>query len=460
MGSSFGGINTALTSLYAQRRGLDVTGQNIANANTEGYTRQRVVMQAQVGAVVPSMWAKTDGIGTGVAVSAVQRLRDEYLESRGRAEHGTSAYLASQSASYASIEDAFAEPSDTALAAQLQDMWGGWSDVANNPQLTASRSALIQQSAIVADQLNGAHDALARQWSQSRNSMDVYVDEVNVTAGSIAQLNSSIIQANASGVTVNELEDRRDLLAMRLSELTGATAAKRPNGGMDVFIGGSTLVTGAVTRKVEYTGAARLADQAAAPVALTWKDSGTPAEAGGTVGAMTNTMTRIIPDLAADLDSIAQNLIGQVNALHSQGYSADGDTGAAFFGGNSAGTIKVLITDPDKVAVSGAPGTRDSSVAEAIADIGDRADGPDREYQELIGQLGVVSQGSVRRAEIQGVVAAQIDAAREGQSGVNLDEEMTNLLTFQRGYEAASRVLTTIDSMLDQLINRTGLVGR
>jgi flagellar hook-associated protein 1 len=146
--------------------------------------------------------------------------------------------------------------------------------------------------------------------------------------------------------------------------------------------------------------------------------------------------------------------------LHANGFSTDGTTGLDFFGGDSAATIKVLVTDPDKVAVSAVSGTRDNSVADAIADIGDAAGGPDRQYQEMIGQLGVQSQGSARRAEIQSVVTEQVDAAREAQSGVNLDEEMTNLLTYQRGYEAASRVLTTIDSMLDQLINRTGLVGR
>jgi flagellar hook-associated protein 1 FlgK len=255
MASSFGGINTALTSLYAQRRGLDVTGQNIANANTEGYTRQRVEMQSQVGSLSAAMYARTDGLGTGVGVSAVQRLRDEYLENRGRAEHSTGAFMASQSASYTSIEDAFAEPSDTALAAQLRDMWGSWNDVANNPQLAAPRSALIQQSSTVADQLNAAQDALARQWSQNQTQMAAYVDEVNVTAGSIAQLNDSIIKANAADLTVNELEDRRDLLAMKLSELTGATAAKRENGGMDVFIGGSTLVSGTYVREVDFVGA-------------------------------------------------------------------------------------------------------------------------------------------------------------------------------------------------------------
>ncbi|MFI7596963.1 flagellar hook-associated protein FlgK [Actinoplanes sp. NPDC049681] len=460
MASSFGGINTALSSLYAQRRGLDVTGQNIANANTEGYTRQRVNMTSQVGSMSAAMYARTDGVGTGVAVTDVQRMRDEYLENRGRAEHATDSYLKSQSAAYVAIEDSLGEPGDTALATQLRDMWGSWSDVANNPQLAAPRSALIQQSATVADRLNASHEALAQQWKVNGNQMDAYVDEINGTARSIAKLNDSIVKANASGLTVSELEDQRDVLAMRLSELTGAGAAKRENGSMDVFIGGQNLVTGTTVRDVEFVGAKRLEDQGSDPVQLQWTDIKKPVQAGGTVGAAIDVMTTVIPDLAADLDSVAKNLIDTVNATHRTGYSTDGSTGLDFFGGTTAGDIKVLVTDPDKVAISATAGTLDNSIADKIADIGDAPGGPDRQYQGIIGKLGVDSQGSARRAEIQSVVTEQVDSAREGESGVNLDEEMTNLLTYQRGYEAASRVLTTIDSMLDQLINRTGLVGR
>src|SRR3954468_10639912 len=178
MESSFGGINTALTSLYAQRRALDVTGQNIANANTDGYTRQRVDMQSQVGSISPALYAKTDGLGTGVAVSDVQRLRDEYAENRGRTEHANSAYLTNQTQTYAAIEDTFAEPSDTALQAQLHDMWGTWNDVANNPHPTAPRSTLLQQSSTVADGLNSAHNQLASQFSQTHTQLAAYAEEV------------------------------------------------------------------------------------------------------------------------------------------------------------------------------------------------------------------------------------------------------------------------------------------
>ncbi len=197
----------------------------------------------------------------------------------------------------------------------------------------------------------------------------------------------------------------------------------------------------------------------------TWNALPSPVTAGGVMGAMADTMTTIIPAISDALDSVARNLADTVNNLHRDGYSTDGSTGLDFFTSTSggpitAGTIKVGVTDAAKVAISSTPGTLNNSIADQLADTGAAANGPDREYQGMIGQLGVAAQASTRRTEIQATVTEQVDASREAHSGVNLDEEMTNLLTYQRGYEAASRVLTTIDSMLDQLINRTGLVGR
>jgi flagellar hook-associated protein 1 FlgK len=460
MASSFGSINTALTSLYAQRRAIDVAGQNIANVNTEGYTRQRVDMQSQVGSISSAMYARSDGVGTGVGVTDVSRLRDEFLENRGRTEHSNSAYLTAQSAGYASIENAFAEPNDTALQAQMGQMWDSWSDVANNPKDTAARSALIEQSSTVADQLNDLHSSLAGQFSNNRTQLTAYADDVNTTAAAVAQLNDNIVKAKASGIAANDLEDRRDTAVMHLSELTGATASARANGAVDVFIGNSTIVSEFTTRSVQATGAQRLDDVGAPPVALTWADTNQTAAAGGTVGAMVDTMTTVIPGISASLDAVAKKLADTVNALHQGGYSADGTTGQDFFSGDSAATIKVAITDPNKVAYASSTATLDHSVADQMADLGNSSTGADSQYQTMIGQLGVSAAASTRRNDIQSSVTEQADADRESTSGVNLDEEMTNLLTYQRGYEAASRVLTTVDSMLDQLINRTGLVGR
>src|SRR5690349_6601265 len=199
MGSSFGGINTALTSLYAQRRGLDVTGENIANANTEGYTRQRVRMSAQTTNVTPGVYSTTSQVGAGVKVSAVERGRSEYMEDRGRAEHASSAYLATQKTAYDQIESVLAEPSDTALQARLHDMWDGWNDVANNFQDPSTRSALIERSRTVAITLNDTYASLSGQFTANRNQLDAYVDQVNTLAPSVADMIQQSGGAHSAG---------------------------------------------------------------------------------------------------------------------------------------------------------------------------------------------------------------------------------------------------------------------
>jgi flagellar hook-associated protein 1 FlgK len=480
MGSTFSGINTALTSLYAQRRGLDVTGQNIANANTEGFTRQKVRMHALASGSMPGIYSTTNQAGAGVGVSGVERSRNEYLEERGRAEHASSAYLASQKSSYDLIESVLAEPSDTALQARLHDMWDGWNEVANNWQDASTRSALLERSRTVAITLNDTYAGLSGQFTANRNQLDAYIDHVNTLATSIADMNQQIVVAQAAGLEANELRDQRDVKVMELSELTGASSQDKKNGSVNVYVGNGALVADFSARALELDGPTTLESVTTTnKVALKWTDTGTVATAGGTMGAMLDTMNTIIPDITGKLDEVARKLTTTVNTALAGGvddngdpvtggYDINGDPGTAMFDGVTAKLIKVIIDDPAKVAFSkGFPNdpddalkALDNGVADILADVGTAGTGPDQTYQAMIGQLGVAAQSAARRSAIQDAVTDQVDTSREAESGVNLDEEMTNLLTYQRGYEAASRVLTTIDSMLDQLINRTGLVGR
>jgi flagellar hook-associated protein 1 FlgK len=239
---------------------------------------------------------------------------------------------------------------------------------------------------------------------------------------------------------------------------------------MNVYIGNGPVVSGFDVRTVKITGPTSLDSvSSTAPVVLQWTDTGTSATAGGTMGSMIDSMNTILPGISGQIDNVANTLAQTVNAVHSAGYSADGTTGQDFFAGDANGnitaaSIKVAITDPAKVAFSsGNPvsadptvaGTINNDVADKLSEVGASGTGPDQTYQQMIGQLGVSAQASSRRSDIQNSVRDQVDTERGAESGVNLDEEMTNLLTYQRGYEAASRVLTTIDSMLDQLINRT-----
>ena len=198
---------------------------------------------------------------------------------------------------------------------------------------------------------------------------------------------------------------------------------------------------------------------------LTWADNGaavTPQS--GQMASMLQTMNSVLPHYSTQLDGVAADLAATVNAVHMAGYDKAGNGGQPFFvssGGGpvTAATIAVGISNPDEVAASTDPaagGTLDGTNADAIANLATSATGPDLAYRQLIADLGVAGQTADRQAGIQSSLTNAVDAARQAQSGVNLDEEMTNLITYQRAYQAAARVMNTIDATLDTLINHTG----
>jgi flagellar hook-associated protein 1 FlgK len=189
-------------------------------------------------------------------------------------------------------------------------------------------------------------------------------------------------------------------------------------------------------------------------------DSGTtalPPGIGGEVGGITDLLTTTLPAYLNGLSAVAKNLADGANTQHQSGYDANGNAGTPLFSydpSNVLGTLKVAITDPDKVAASSVPGGGlDVGNANAFA----TGPGVENDYQSLVTGLGTEVVESRRRASNQQVLTSQVDGARDQLSGVDLDEEMVNMIAAQRAYESASRVMTTVDSMLDTLINRTGV---
>jgi flagellar hook-associated protein 1 len=457
--SSFAGLSTALSALAAQRRGLDAAAQNIANANTPGYSRQRVDLESVGGSVVPAIWSTWRGTAGGVAVADVTRIRDAFLDSRNRAEHAASAFTSADQQVYAQIERLVAEPSDTGLQAQLADVWAGWHDVANNPGDLAARSALLQQASTVAASLNSRHEGLAALWSATRDQVDALVADVNSTADTVAALNKSLVLAQAAGVPSNELTDQRDQAVLHLSDLTGATALRHADGSVDVLLSGAALVSGARSRQLAAAGARQLDNLAADPMALQWLDSGTAATVpSGQIAAAVQTLTATVPRYAGALDEVAAGLASTMNAQHAAGYDLSGTAGGTFYAGTTAASIAVAITSPAEVAASAVPGGNlDGGNADAMAALATAPDGADISYRQLVAELGATTHAVNQRAATQATLTEGAEAAVASTSGVSLDEEMANMLIYQRGYEAAARVMSTIDSVLDTLINHTGL---
>ena len=164
--SDFAGLRIALSSLHAQRRALEVTGQNVANLNTEGYSRQRVTMTAESGPITPAIFSKFTGTGLGVRAGAVERLRDQFMEMRGYQEHAVESGLRGSQGILARVERSFNEPSDTGLSALMSDFFAGWDDVANSPTDLAARTQLVERAQTLAIGLSQL-DASLSQLRQS-----------------------------------------------------------------------------------------------------------------------------------------------------------------------------------------------------------------------------------------------------------------------------------------------------
>jgi flagellar hook-associated protein 1 FlgK len=462
--SDFSTLNLALSGLMAARRGMDVTGQNVANANTAGYTRQRLVSEAIGASTQPAVWATYDGSNGGVRVADVQRLRDAFQDVRSRDAHASQGSLGATSDALSQIESLFPEPSSDGLQSMLDSMWSGFSDVANNPSDPAARSQVIAKANTVATWLNQTSSSLDALSANNLEKLSAIATQINTAAENLAGLNTAILQGGTSGIPVNELLDQRDKLADTLAQLVGGQARVDANGTMGVYIGGAAIVRGNRAETISAT-------TDLSGTRLTWdKDASTVTASGGTAAGLLDTVNNIIPTWKSKLDTVASQLISSVNAVHASAaghptYDANGNPGGAFFTGTTAANIAVLISDPSLLAASNQPPgpagpSKDGSNADALSKLALAANGPNGTYHSLVVNLGIATADANLRATTQNNVTTQVDDARESTSGVSIDEEMTNLVTYQRAYEASGRVLTAVDQLLDTLINRTGLAGR
>jgi flagellar hook-associated protein 1 FlgK len=341
-----------------------------------------------------------------------------------------------------------AEPGDNGLAAQLNKFWSTWSDVANSPNDPAARQALIDQGKNLSATFASIDQQLANVKSQATaqyTAMTGPGGDVETIATQITQLNSSIKAFVAGGDKPNDLLDRRDLLLDQLSKLGQVSVTDLGNGSIDVAFGGtSTPLVADTTMNWPQTLSSATPPGGQLGALLKITDSSPPAAAPG-----------IVDQYRAQLNTVAKKLADDVNAFHNPG-----GTGTDFFtygaAGTEAGTLAVNVGVAGvRTSTSGAAGAND--IALQITNL--RGGTADDLYTSFVTKIG----GDLKNAQTgetnANVLLSSIQDRRQSVSGVSLDEEMTNLVRFQRGYQASARAMSTIDQMLDTLINRTGAVG-
>src|SRR6476646_526418 len=350
--SGFSSLGLGAGALSAAQRALDTTGQNISNANTAGYSRQRVDQVAVGGSVIPAMYARSDASAEGVRITGITRIRDEFAEARALSAQGDLASLSAAKQTYADIETTFGEPSETGLQAQLASFWGSWHDVANDPTSAAPRAQVLQQATTLAGTFNSLSSRMNPQWLATRAQLTATVSNVNAMASDVARLNAAIRSAVTAGNPANELADQRDAIVMQLGQAIGATATPAADGVVNVSLGGSPLVSGDRTRALQVAGPTNHTPGASNEMALQWAADGSAAIGGGSVQGLLDGVDKTLPSYLTNLDAIAVSVKDQVNALQRSGYD-NGTSGAVstndLFAGSGAGDLHVVLTAPKLV---------------------------------------------------------------------------------------------------------------
>ncbi|GIG27678.1 flagellar hook-associated protein FlgK [Cellulomonas marina] len=479
--STFSGISTALSSLVAQRQALDVTSQNVANANTVGYTRQRATLVASPTAINPSMFSTASGVGDGVRVTGVARLADAFLDAQVRSTTSGAAFHAVRATAYDTLETSLGElDTDSSLSAGMNDMWAAWGDLSNHTDQAATRTSVLDRSAAVVDRIGALYQGVRTQWTQARDQTVALVDQVNSTAATVADLNRRILSVQSLDGNANELMDQRDQAVTTLAGLVGATAQTGQNGTLSVLVGGNAIVEGSSARPVRLAGATSFAAATGAaaavppvagdPVRLVWADrpTSTVGVTGGSVAGQLSVLAPpdpaggggVLTEAAARLDAVAATLAGQVNAVHRTGFTRTGAAGGDVFtfaaGQPPALGLRVAITDGALLAASGSAdpaAALDGRVADAVAALSTSTTGPQARWTSAVVELGNRSASASARATVSEDARAAAAGQQTSNAAVDTDEETVNLMAYQRGYQAAARVLSTIDSVLDSLMN-------
>jgi len=465
------GLDTAVKALRAHQLAVDVASHNIANAHSPGFSRQRVLLRpfGLNGSDHFSRDSLLGRPGMGVDASDVRRVRDMFLDYQLRQVNGDQGRYESQSGILARAEYIFNDPGDDGFSGIIARFWSSWQDVVNDPESAAARTTLVHASTTLATRLQRASSDIEAQRANLNVEVRAIAEEINAAAAEVASLNLQIKQVELNGDVANDLRDRRDLLLDQLSGLAGITYNEQEDSTVTVYIGSHELVIASDYREIVATPDPNPGNPGMD--VLTFALDGTVVEAPtGSLRGVYDARDSDLPALLDKLNTFAGTLITEINALHTTGFGLDGTTGVAFFTGASAADIAVntaIATDPRQVATSSTPGTPgNNDLALQLADIqlgtfaalGNQSF--DDYYAGMVSVLGADVNRARGLAESAGTLTGHLDALRQSVSGVSMDEEVTNLAAAQHAYNAAARVITTIDQMLETLINGTGVVGR
>ncbi|QUL97937.1 MAG: flagellar hook-associated protein FlgK [Candidatus Fermentithermobacillus carboniphilus] len=460
MPSTFTALEIGKSALMAARRAMEVTGHNVANAATPGYSRQEVVLEPLIQRIPLSSGVS----GVGVKVADVTRIRDRFIDAVLRNEMGKKESFAVQKEVLDHLQVVFAEPSDSSLRQAIDDFWAAWHDLSSNPLSEAARSQVMERGRTLTDLFRHLGSQLDSLTADIDANIQATVNKINLTSEKIAVLNVEISRALARKEPVADLMDRRDLLLDELASLSGATVTHLDEGSsVRVLLGGLPIVDHQKVYKIEIGPSAEIR------VSLGNGQYAVVDAVGGRLGGLKTARNDIVGEFKQELESMLFKLVTGVNGIHDDGISPSGTSGPFFEGvaGDYLGTVRVVQAiqeDPNAICASKTD-PLDGQIARDIANYLDGTSDPSGTsfsdlWMGIVGRLGAVGQKVEGGFDTQELLVKELQNRRDSVSGVSIDEEVANLIREQHAFNAASRVISIADEMLDTIINRMGMAGR
>ncbi len=518
--STFQGIEMAKKALFAQQGGLHTTGHNISNANTEGYTRQRVDFKATTPFPVPSrvMPNLPGQLGTGVEIGTVQRIRDMFLDAQYRSENSRLGYWDSQSEAISRLENLLNEPSDTGISIALDRFWVSLQELSANPDNSGAREVVAERGLALTETFNYISKSMKTIQSDLKSQIDASVNDINSLIRRINGINEQIQKIEPHGLLANDLYDDRDLLIDELSQLVNIKVHYRSSSESALEIADGLASIEIVDESGQRIGpdgiflidltdvndspassgvvkelSVEPGDGQSGLVTEIRVDGYDPSDYGeldlfSSVGKLAGLINAhgyvdengdnagIFPRNMENLDKMVQEFATVFNAQHVAGLDINQNEGLEFFvASDNSGTLtaenitvnKEILEDTNLIAAGEeGGGSRNGENALKLAELFDEPianldnTSVRKYFASMIGKLGVEGQEANRMKGNTETLQSQIDNQRKSVSAVSLDEEISNLIKFQHAYNAAARNMTAIDEMLDRIINNMGLVGR
>jgi len=460
-----GTLDLAARSLAVQQEEMTVTGQNLANVNNTAYADEQLDVSES-----PPLETPAGDEGTGIQINAITESRNPLLDSQIQAEASVTASLTAQQTNLQNAEAYLDEQitsstssatpdSPNGLAADLSNLFGSFQSLSTDPSDLSLRQTAVQSAQQVTAQFNQVSAQLSTVQANLNTDVQNDVASSNQDLNTIASLNEQIVAAQAAGGSADQLVDQREQTLENLAGLANFSTTAQANGAVNVSIGGVTMVAGGTA-----TDQLQAYDPGNGQLQVQAQNAGTHITlTGGSIAGEITARDGALASLQSGLNTLASQLITQVNTIYSAGFDLNGHTGQDLFTGTGASDIGVnnnVVTDPSQFQAAGVAGAAgDNTVALALAQLGNQnVAGLNNQtfsanYAQTVSDLGNAISSVNDQLNNSQAVSQMLTNDRASVSGVSIDQEMSSLIEYQKAYEASAELITTLNQMLQTAVS-------